>query len=354
MSGDEPHSWRALEQQLAAHRSAGRKIVTTNGCFDVIHAGHLSLLEGARALGDVLVVGINSDASVRRLKGADRPKMNAADRVRLLSALRPVDHVVVFDDDLPLAFLERVRPQVHVKGGDYDGEHLPETALVKAQGGVVRILPLLEGRASSVAMVPDGVAASSAGRPLLLDCLRWANVVRQTGYRLAERIAAEGAELHQRLAAGRQILVAGNGGSACDADHLAAELIGRFRRTRDGAPVISLVSGPGVLTSLSNDHGYDQVFARQVVAFGRPGDALIVISTSGKSPNVLAALEVAQARGLRSVLLTGQSGGPARALADVVFDIPSDDTVEIQQGHRAVIHALCERIDGLLAGESPS
>lgn len=352
MSDPEP-SWRHLAETLEAHRRAGRRIVTTNGCFDVLHAGHLSLLERARALGDVLVVGINSDASVRRLKGPDRPRMTAADRARLLGALEPVDHVVVFDDDLPLGFLEAVRPDIHVKGGDYQLESMPETGLVRQNGGEVRILPLAPGYSSSVLNLPQDLPAPQdpLGRAVLAECLRWSNVVRQTGYALADRIATLAVRLHAVLAGGGKILVAGNGGSACDADHFAAELVGRFRRRREGVPVISLLSGAGLLTSLGNDFGFAEVFRLQLVALAKPGDVFVAITTSGKSENILRALTEATGRGLSTVLLTGKSGGPARALAEVVLDVPSDDTVEIQQGHRAVIHALCEQIDALLVPE---
>jgi rfaE bifunctional protein nucleotidyltransferase chain/domain len=338
-----------LEDKVAAYRRDGRRIVTTNGCFDVIHAGHLSLLEQARALGDVLIVGINSDDSVRRLKGADRPKMNAADRVRVISALKPVDDVVVFESDLPLAFLDTVRPNIHVKGGDYDADKMPETALVRKNGGEVRVIPLIEGRSSSLAVLSDSDSFDPVSREILLEHLRWSNVVRQTGYQLSQKIAAEAQRMFDVLANSGRILVCGNGGSACDADHFAAEMIGRFRHQRDGVPVFSLSSGSGVLTSLANDFGYADIFRLQVVALAKKGDLLLAISTSGKSQNVLRALTEARARGVYTVLLTGKSGGPARVLADSVLDIPSDDTADIQQGHRAVIHSLCARIDEWLA-----
>jgi len=196
--------WRA---RLEAHRAAGRRIVTTNGCFDVLHAGHLTLLEQARALGDVLVVGINSDASVRRLKGPDRPRMSADDRARLLAALAPVDDVVVFDDDLPLGFLDAVRPHVHVKGGDYSVETMPETPLVRRNGGDVRVIPLVEGRSSSAAMVPT----SSVARPALLEILRWSNALRQTGYALADTVSSVAASIGPVIARGGRIAVSSRG-----------------------------------------------------------------------------------------------------------------------------------------------
>ncbi|HEX3002615.1 MAG TPA: PfkB family carbohydrate kinase [Angustibacter sp.] len=124
-------------------------VVATGGCFDVLHAGHVALLEAARSLGDQLVVLLNSDAGVRRLKGPGRPVNPVADRARLLEALRCVDAVVVFDDDDPSATLSRLRPDVWVKGGDYTAADLPEAAVVEAYGGRVEIVPLLDGRSTT-------------------------------------------------------------------------------------------------------------------------------------------------------------------------------------------------------------
>ena len=131
-----------------AHRRAGRTVVGTNGCFDLLHAGHVRSLRAAAALGDVLVVGLNSDESVRRLKGPSRPILPEADRAELLAALECVDHVLVFSDATPTAVLERLRPDVHCKGADYappHGKPIPERAVVEAYGGRVAFLPLIAG-----------------------------------------------------------------------------------------------------------------------------------------------------------------------------------------------------------------
>jgi phosphoheptose isomerase len=140
---------RALRAGWAA---AGRVVVWTNGCFDIVHAGHLASLTAAASLGDVLVVGINSDASVGRLKGPGRPLVAAPERAELLAALRPVDYVVVFDDDTPETVLGDVRPDVHTKGTDYggsDGKPVPEQAVVEAYGGRVEFLPLVPERSTT-------------------------------------------------------------------------------------------------------------------------------------------------------------------------------------------------------------
>jgi rfaE bifunctional protein nucleotidyltransferase chain/domain len=123
--------------------------VATGGCFDLLHAGHLALLQSARALGDCLIVCLNSDRSVRRLKGPGRPVMTENDRARLLEALEFVDAVAVFDEDTPEAVLDRIRPDVFAKGGDYSGADLPETATLRKWGGEVVVLPYMTGRSTS-------------------------------------------------------------------------------------------------------------------------------------------------------------------------------------------------------------
>jgi len=134
---------------VAQARARGARIVFTNGCFDVLHRGHVGYLSQARELGDVLVVAVNSDESVRRLKGPTRPVNPQEDRAAVLAALGCVDHVVVFDEDSPERLLEAVRPDVYVKGGDYRPELIPEAELVTRLGGEVRTLDYLPDRSTS-------------------------------------------------------------------------------------------------------------------------------------------------------------------------------------------------------------
>jgi D-beta-D-heptose 7-phosphate kinase/D-beta-D-heptose 1-phosphate adenosyltransferase len=140
---------RDLKEDLERVRRSGGKVVFTNGCFDLLHRGHLFLLQEARKLGDVLVVGVNSDASARRVKGPGRPVMPEEDRVELLEALPCVDHVFVFDEDTPEDLIRRVKPDLHVKGGDHAGDRLVEESVVEEFGGEVVVLPLLPGRSAS-------------------------------------------------------------------------------------------------------------------------------------------------------------------------------------------------------------
>jgi rfaE bifunctional protein nucleotidyltransferase chain/domain len=151
----------------AGHRQAGRIVVWTNGCFDLVHAGHVRSLVAARALGDVLIVGLNSDRSVRQLKDPGRPILPEADRALLLGALECVDHVLLFDDLLPTTLLDRIRPDVHCKGADYappDGQPIPERAVVEAYGGRVAFLPLVAGLSTS-ALIRRICRAEEAAEP---------------------------------------------------------------------------------------------------------------------------------------------------------------------------------------------
>ena len=133
----------------ATLRMAGVRVVFTNGCFDILHAGHVRYLAAARALGDVLILGLNSDASVRRLKGASRPVNGETDRAEVVDALKSVDYVVIFDEDTAEELIEKVRPDVYVKGGDYTRETLPEARIVERYGGEVAFIPLVEGKSTT-------------------------------------------------------------------------------------------------------------------------------------------------------------------------------------------------------------
>jgi D-beta-D-heptose 7-phosphate kinase/D-beta-D-heptose 1-phosphate adenosyltransferase len=139
----------ALERLAAGYHRDGARVVFTNGCFDILHRGHIAYLNQAKAMGDVLIVGLNSDESVRRLKGPERPINTLEDRAHVLAALSCIDHIVSFDEDTPVELIEAIRPDVFVKGGDYRPDMLPEAATVEALGGVVHILPYVEDRSTT-------------------------------------------------------------------------------------------------------------------------------------------------------------------------------------------------------------
>jgi D-sedoheptulose 7-phosphate isomerase len=145
-----------------------------------------------------------------------------------------------------------------------------------------------------------------------------------------------------------RVLIAGNGGSAADSLHLAAEFVGRFRRDRRPLPAISLAADTAAVTAISNDYGYEEVFARQVEALGQVGDVLLVMTTSGRSPNVLKAVRRASNIGMVSIALVGRYSDEFRGIVDFVLDVDSDVTSHIQEAHIAVGHALCLRLEELL------
>jgi D-sedoheptulose 7-phosphate isomerase len=147
------------------------------------------------------------------------------------------------------------------------------------------------------------------------------------------------------VARGRTIFFCGNGGSAAEAQHLAAELIGRFVRDRRGLPAAALTADTSILTSVSNDYGFGRVFARQIEALGRRGDLLVVLTTSGRSPNVLAAVAAARGKGMRVAGMTGASGAALARRCDVCLVVPSRETPRIQEVHLVVGHACCERAE---------
>ena len=145
--------------------------------------------------------------------------------------------------------------------------------------------------------------------------------------------------------AGNKLLLCGNGGSAADASHFATEFVVRFTKDRRALPAICLSSDSGILTAAGNDYGFDKVFARQVEAFGQAGDVLICLTTSGNSKNVVRALEEAKARKLKTIAFLGRDGGSTIGIADIDLLVKDDSTARIQEGHKLLIHVLCEMIE---------
>ncbi|HZP34000.1 MAG TPA: D-sedoheptulose 7-phosphate isomerase [Candidatus Acidoferrales bacterium] len=162
---------------------------------------------------------------------------------------------------------------------------------------------------------------------------------------LLQTIMTLGQEMSGALAAGRKILLFGNGGSAADAQHIAAELVGRFSRERRALPALALTTNTSTVTAVGNDYSYDRIFARQVEAFGASGDVAIGISTSGKSPNVIEAIRVAESIGMLTAGMTGASGRDLAELVDYCLRVPSEKTPRIQEAHILIGHILCEIVD---------
>lgn len=334
--------------------------VFTNGCFDLIHPGHVDFLERARSLGDRLVVGLNSDASVRAIKGAGRPLLSAADREAVLRGLRAVDDVVVFDEPTPERIIAEVKPDVLVKGGDWPIDQIVGADFVLGRGGKVHSLPLkplystsgfverirqLNGNSSA-----QSEKAEAESHDEVLESLRehqqMIASLLESGMAAIEQCAREIAEA---LKNGKKLLLFGNGGSAADAQHIAAEFVGRFEAERRPWPAIALTTDTSALTALSNDYGFDGVFARQLEALAQEGDVAIAISTSGNSANVIAAIMAARKRGCRTIGLTGANGKRLASLCDAAVLAPSARTSRIQEAHSIIGHLWCELADKWLA-----
>jgi len=179
-------------------------------------------------------------------------------------------------------------------------------------------------------------------------------VKRRVADTLAPDIARAGEALAQALRSGNKVLACGNGGSAADSQHFAAEIVGRFERERPGLPAIALTTDTSAITAIANDYSYDVVFSKQVEALGREGDFLLGISTSGNSKSVVEAMDAAHRRGMRVIALTGRDGGAmAQKLAagDFHLNVAHPRTMRVQEVHLLVIHCLCEVVDNVIFGE---
>ena len=253
-----------LPVQADIWRANKQKIVFTNGCFDILHAGHSALLQRAKSLGDVLVVGLNSDASVKRLKGESRPIHSQNQRAQVLMSLRFVDAVIIFEDDTPIETIRALRPAVHVKGGDYDAESLPETPVVREGGGEVIIVPLVQGLSSTRALEQSKPTAH------VIIPARWGST-RFPGKPLAmlngRTVVRRVVEAALSSKAARPILV------ATDDERIAAEIRAHFDEA-DAAPV---------MTSADCHTGTDRLAEVARAQFG--GDARrIIVNVQGDEP----------------------------------------------------------------------
>ena len=279
-------------------------IVFTNGCFDIIHAGHIDLLGRAKDCGTRLIVGINSDESVRAIKGPDRPVQGQEARKAVLESLRAVDEVIIFDQLTPETLIKHIKPDVLVKGGDWKINEIIGADFVQSYGGRVYSLPLKPGYSSSE--IVDKIKnnrpeEAKKGNPAIETSLnQHIDVFHSIIGGNIQSIEDCGNIILETFRAGRKVLLCGNGGSAADAQHIAAEFVGRYETERQALPAISLTTDTSALTALANDYDFERIFARQVDALAVEGDLLIAISTSGNSPNVISAVMTARGRGVRS------------------------------------------------------
>lgn len=326
-------------------------IVFTNGCFDLIHPGHIDLLTRAKALGSKLIVGINSDESIKRIKGSQRPIVDQESRRANLLGLKAVDEVFIFDELTPENLIKKIKPDVLVKGGDWATDEIIGADLVIANGGDVYSLPLIDGFSSSKIIEKiKGKELSERGKGSveadLFDSLEeHLEVLEKVNADLRNEIAEAAELLNSTFKNGKKVLICGNGGSAADAQHIAAEFTGRFEKERQALPAIALTTDTSALTAIGNDYDIERIFARQVNALAAEGDCLIAISTSGNSPNVIAAVMEARRKGCSILSFTGAKGKKLASLSDKALMIPSERTARIQEMHILVAHIICEYVD---------
>lgn len=171
------------------------------------------------------------------------------------------------------------------------------------------------------------------------------SVMHAVGKENSAQAAAAAARITDSLKKGGKLLICGNGGSAADSQHFAAELAGRYKKERKALAAVALTTDTSALTAIGNDYGFERVFSRQIEALGKKGDVLVALSTSGTSPNVLAAIETAKRQGMFAIGFTGASGVKMKSLCDICICIPSSNTPRIQEAHITLMHTICEIID---------
>lgn len=326
--------------------------VFTNGCFDIIHPGHVDLLERAKSLGTKLIVGINSDNSVRTIKGAGRPFLDQESRKAVLLGLRSVDEVFIFEELTPENLINEIKPEVLVKGGDWKIEEIIGAEFVLKNGGAVYSLPL-KGDFSSSKIV-DKIRETNANKPFTDSPERSSaeNFLKQH-LQVFEKLLTENIDsiedcarvIEETLRRGNKLLLCGNGGGATVAQRLAAEFVERFETERRACPAIALTTDASTLTAIADDYDFDKLFARQIEALAIEGDCLIAFSTSGKSPNIIAAVMKARGKNCQVIGLTGAGGKKLASLCDACVVVPAEKTTRIREAHIAVAHFWCEMID---------
>ena len=326
------------------------KRVFTNGCFDLIHRGHVDLLRRARELGDCLIVGLNSDCSVRGMKGPSRPVQGQEERAAILRAIRYVDEVIIFDEATPARLIERVQPDVLVKGGDWPLEQIVGADFVLRHGGKVFSLPLVPGHSTTSLLdrlqagaVEPAPRAEGPSEDCRLSGLRESiRVKTELLAQCGKAILTAGQILVETFSAGNKVLIFGNGASGTDAREMAGEMAGSTDGIR--LPVIALAAGSSAVAAISRDDGFERPFESQLEELARAGDAVIAISSFGNSSTVLAAVMKARQLGCRIVGLTGQGGKQLAGLCDITVLVPSTNRARIQECHTTIARVWSEMV----------
>lgn len=342
-----------FEKKLDDYRAQDKKIITANGCFDIFHFGHLSLLIEAKSLGDILIVGVNSDRTVKKIKGAGRPIFPEKERASLLVSLACVDHVIVFDEILPNELLRTIRPDIHCISGEYSDSKLPERDLVERFGGIVKALPFIPGHSTTNIIqkinhpkTDSGAQASpSRGKDAITDYLFESSIsIRCLAYRYGDTLARIVGQILNVIESNGKIIFCGDDGRGVDARHFAEEL----------NYCISPGDKPSPATVLSGDNsviGKDEALSQQLKAVGKPGDLLIILSTNGSSNDILTAGETAREIGMQIIAFTGNADSPLCDLCDEILPVDSQKMTLIQQGFITAFNGIFSLLEQLLEGD---
>ena len=277
--------------------------------------------------------------------------VSEGDRAAILAGLRFVDEVIIFTDPPPQAIIEKINPDILVKGGDWSPDQIIGADFVQQNGGQVVSIPLKTGYSSS--SIVENILESKESNEHPADApegliefgLNQHLEVFQNLRLHIPAIEKCGNLIVQAVKNGNKILLCGNGGSAGDAQHLATELVGRFEKERKGLPAIALTTDTSALTAIGNDYGFERIFSRQIEALANEGDVLIGISTSGNSPNILSAVMLARQMGCKTIGLTGAKGKKLASLCDAAVLVPSERTARIQEAHITIGQLWCEMVD---------
>lgn len=324
-------------------------VVFTNGCFDILHPGHLDLLEKAKKLGTKLIVGINSDDSVRAIKGSPRPFVSQNDRAEMLLGLRSVDEVMIFDEPTPQQIIEKIKPDVLIKGGDWAVDQIIGADFVVKNGGRVFSIPLKEGysttaiveKVSSKFEVQSSKAKASSVENGLVEHLEIFRNLLDNDISAIEKC---GNIIVESIKRGDKIMLCTDDESAGDAHHLAAELNKQCERNRQRTQAIALTADAYASNAIGSNYDLGGNFARQVEAQASEGDVLVGISTSGNSPSVISAVMHGRAKKCLTIGLTGAKGKKLASLCDASILVPSDRISRIREAHIIIGRLWCEMV----------
>lgn len=335
------------------------KVIMTNGCFDLLHRGHVKFLAEAKARGDILFVAVNSDQSIKNIKGMGRPIIEEEDRCFMLAALSCVDYVILFDELTPIKMISALLPDILIKGSGWEIDEIVGREIIESSGGHVitieRDILNDETFKYSTTKIIQKVESLSTNKNILTSSVH-DNLVQRRFKENIETIQKTVATLStdifkaaelciSSLQKRKKILICGNGGSASQSEHFAAELVCQFHEYRAAIAAIALTSNTSNLTAIGNDLSYENVFSRQIEAIANEQDILIVISTKGRSRNVINAVKSAQKLGVTVIGLLGCDGGALKELCDCSIIVPSDNTARIQEVHLTISHIIVELIE---------